>query len=311
MLSPASGHEKTPETPETPETTKTPETMIRPFSIHDPAFLARATESHGSGTLSWAARVVANGGAAPSETTLNALDVFWDALVAAGIDSKMKVVNIYAPDSLIACSTPYLVGTGSDPWTNIGPFTSSELTVDGLKGNGTSMAWNTGVLLETEFPAPSNSHGYTLYTFDALNQDKRDGGATDSGGVEQLHHLALSSTLLNYSTPSGTNVVSIANNLFAGYVCMMRVSSTDLEVYRANSGTAHALLGSYSGAKVGTLPAVRPFYVHGSNNVGTLAFPCSRRLSFMALHTHLTSGQSSDFFDAVQQLRTDLGGGYA
>jgi len=285
--------------------------MIRPFSIHDPAFLARANESHASNTLSWAARVVANGGAAPSENTLTALDTFWSALVAAGLDSKVKVVNVYAPDSLIACLTPYIVGTGSDPWGNMGPFTASELSVNGLKGNGTTMALDTGVLLETEFPAPSNSHGYTLYTFDGLNENKRDGGATDSGGVEQLHHLALATTSLNYSTPSAGNVVSVANNNFAGYVCMMRVSATDLEVYRANSGTAHALLGSYSGVKVGTLPAVRSFYVHGSNNVGTLAFACTRRLSFAALHDGLSSAESSDFFDAIQQLRTDLGGGYA
>lgn len=285
--------------------------MLRPLSIHDPAFLARASESNLAPTLDWAARVVANGGAAPAQATLDALDTFYSALVAAGLDSKMKVVNVYAPDSLTACLTPYFVGTGSDPWGNMGPFTSSELTVNGLKGNGTTMALDTGVLLETEFPAPSNSHGFTLYTFDGLNENKRDGGATDSGGVEQLHHLALATTNLNYSTPSAGNVVSVANNNFAGYVCMQRINSTDLEVYRANSGTAHALLGSYTGVKVGSLPAVRSFYVHGSNNVGTLAFACTRRLSFAALHDGLTSGESSDLFDAVQQLRTDFGGGYA
>lgn len=284
--------------------------MIRPFSIHDPAFLASAAGGPSPPVLSWSQRVVANGGAAPSQATLDALDTFYAALVAAGLDTKMKVVNVYAPDSLIACLTPFIVGTGSDPWGNIGPFTASELTVDGLKGDGTTMALDTGVLLETEFPAPSNSHGFTVYTFDGLNENKRDGGATDSGAVEQLHHLALASTLLNYSTPSGSNVVSVANNNFAGYVCMMRVNATTLEVYRANSGTAHALLGNAVGAKVGSLPAVRSFYVHASNNVGLLAFPCTRRLSFAALHDGLSSAESSDLFDAIQQLRTDFGGGY-
>lgn len=283
--------------------------MIRPFSIHDPAFLANAAGGPSPPVLSWSQRVVANGGAAPSQATLDALDTFYAALVAAGLDSKMIAVNVYAPDSLIACLTPFIVGPGNDPWTNLGGnFTASELTVDGLQGNGTNMGLDTGLILADD--VSDNDHGLTLYTFSAIDENKRDAGVLENGGAFQYHHIALASTLLNFNTPDAASTLSVANSTFGGYVCMQRIDATNINAYRANSGTAHALLGTQTNAQTGTLPATYSLYIHGSNEVGSLTFPCTRRLSFAAIHSSFSSTQSSDFFDAIQQLRTDFGGGF-
>ena len=58
-------------------------------------------------TTAWANLVVSNGGAVPSGPTLAAVDVWYKALVTAGIDSLMVNVGFFAPDSIIAARTPY------------------------------------------------------------------------------------------------------------------------------------------------------------------------------------------------------------
>jgi D-alanyl-D-alanine carboxypeptidase len=70
------------------------------------------------------------------------------------------------------------------------------------------------------------------------------------------------------------------------------------------------LLGTQTNAKTGTLPDTYPFYFHASNDAGVLSFPSTRSLSFAAIHEHLTAGEASDLYDAVQALRTSFGGGY-
>jgi hypothetical protein len=64
----------------------------------------------------WLARVVAAGGVAPAQTTYQGNDIFYNALVAAGIDSKIKIALLLAPDSLIAAATPLIKNTGNNSW---------------------------------------------------------------------------------------------------------------------------------------------------------------------------------------------------
>jgi hypothetical protein len=68
----------------------------------------------------WVTRVVANGGAMPSSTTINALQVFVAKLRSVGLWSKMLIINPLVSDNLIASITPLLKGNSSDPWANSG-----------------------------------------------------------------------------------------------------------------------------------------------------------------------------------------------
>ncbi len=86
-------------------------------------------------TSDWARRVVANGGAMPSQNTIIAMEVLRNSLEAQSLTNKIYTLCIFVPDSVIAASTPLVKIKGADPWTNSG-FVASDLNIQGLKGDG-------------------------------------------------------------------------------------------------------------------------------------------------------------------------------
>ena len=111
----------------------------------------------------WLTRVVANGGALPSNTTLNATSDFCYSLDTAGLTSLIIAVNTFVPDNLIASITPLIKNAGNDPWTN-NNFVAGDLNMDGLKGNGSNKYLATGLNPSVVFDGPlSASAGITLY----------------------------------------------------------------------------------------------------------------------------------------------------
>ena len=64
--------------------------------------------------VDWAARVVINGGAAPSSGTILALSKFCYCLDGKSLTSSMLGVCCFVPDSVIAAITPLIVGTGHE-----------------------------------------------------------------------------------------------------------------------------------------------------------------------------------------------------
>src|SRR5258705_1931242 len=113
----------------------------------------------------WANRVVANGGSAPSAGTKTALSTFVAGCKADAIWAKIFALNCFVPDNLIACFTPLVVGSGSDPWINSGGlFVNGDLSVNGLTGNASNNFLNTGILPST---MPSNLAGWSAYVYTA------------------------------------------------------------------------------------------------------------------------------------------------
>lgn len=284
------------------------------LNLRDPAFLKVIGGGGGGPTAGdiaaadWAARVVTNGGAAPGATSIAAQATFYDGLVTDGLLAKFYTLNCYAGDSLIACITPLIVGVGSDPWGN-GSFTVTQLSAAGLKGDGGLRWLDTNVNYATGI-ASANDFGTTIYLSTGANENLRDFGCNDGGYTNVwVCHTSLGTTLSTIDNFSGSNRIAVANSAWAGYLSMNRPDTTHLHVYKANSVTPHATLGSFVGASVGAAPNLKVF-LHASNQGGAPAFPCTKTFSFGALHTAMSSAESALLYARVQQLRTDMGGGY-
>ncbi len=261
----------------------------------------------------WAARVIVNGGILPSVATQQAIADFQCGLITDGLDTQMIAWNALVPDSLTAAITPQLVGVGLDPWTNIGPFVAGDLTVNGLVGNGTTKALDTGINPQGVFGAasPGTDCGLTFYCF--TNNDLLNAVAMgcDNGGFGQFSIIGNNSTQ-SFAYAYDLASVAAANQTgFTGYNSGNRTAANALALYQANSGTAHHTLVSSAVGNLGAA-AVPPYTIHVfcfANNTGNANFT-NQRLSFSAIHHGLSSAQSALFFARIQTLRTSLGGGF-
>ena len=254
----------------------------------------------------WAARVVANGGADPSAATKLAAATFWTGMIVQGLSSKVAWLSIYAPDSLIACLTPFIVGPGTDPITNNGPFVSGDLTVNGLAGNGTTKSLNPGISSNTLCPSAN------LGTMAVVSTT-----STDNNPVIGI--LLNNSKDFNIRTQFATNAYGSfwyggggigqigGSSGGAAYYMVTRTSKVLCTLYKAKTGFAHASIGTAT-YDMGTNDerGASGIYVHGGSN--TTESP--HRLSFALLSGEgWSAAQSSALFTLVQALRTTLGGG--
>jgi len=263
----------------------------------------------------WANRVVANGGAAPSAATLNALNTFCNTLDAQGLTPLMMDVCPFVPDNLIAAITPLIRSHGLDPWTNSN-FVLADLTVNGLIGNGTTKRLDVGFNPETIFrstAAVALTGGLTVYNMTAANAAGQEIGALTSGNGSalQMHvsHSAVGGNALCDCFNDTTMRINAANALWTGYLSTNRTALNAYSLYRANSVTPHASIGSVVGNNTLGGPNTDVSCFSGNNAGVPFAFS-AKRLSFAAIHRGLTATQSSNFFNAIQTLRTALGGGF-
>lgn len=265
------------------------------------------------GTLeanNWSARVVTNGGAAPAAATVTAMATFVDSLITGQIWTKMLAINPIAPDNLTAARTPLLLGISSSLWTNSN-FVAGDLTVNGLKGNGSNKKLTTGVLT-TELTA--SNHGWTVYGFDVVDTGS-DLGAYNATTGFSVNVFAAGNTWYDDSNNGGganNGRLSPANANWAGYTSCNRVSTSDQRIFIASSTKAHQQLALNSNVVPDELGAVnKEFYAWCFNNNGGTGLQFSaRRNSFYAFHLGLTLAESAVFYSAVQALRVALGGGY-
>jgi hypothetical protein len=260
----------------------------------------------------WAARVVTNGGAAPSAPTVAAISTFCYALDSASLTSQFLALNVFAPDNLTACMTPLIFNFGHDPWANLN-FVGGDLSVNGLKGDGASKYINTFVH-STNFVSSSNT-GVTIYGSVVSNTGVDFGFSTNDATHRILFILSQGSTTTG-QTPSG-NVggISVAT-LGAGYYSLNRVSTTDLRLFYAKAATPHAQQGAtYVTPDTTTFVGSNDFlpffglWLFDSGIMYSADFS-SNTLSFAAIHNGFSAAQSELLYAAVQALRTAFGGGF-
>lgn len=255
----------------------------------------------------WAARVVANGGAAPSIFTQIAISNFCGALDAAGITNLMIALSVFSPDSLTAAITPLIKNTGNDPWTN-NNFVEGDLTVNGLKADGASKYLNTGEVLTAPFAG--NEGGLSIYnTFVNYSSGLIEMG-TFNGSASGIRILAdsLGSAAFDCWNAAGGRLSGTPLTYGLGFISGSRTAASLSTLYTASSTQAFGSAGTNVNAQSAvTIPSC---YVFCSNNNGVASTFSYKRLSFAAIHHGLTSVQTEALFRAVQALRQQLNGGY-
>jgi hypothetical protein len=117
-------------------------------------------------------------------------------------------------------------------------------------------------------------------------------------------------TIFDFSNNS-TGRITVLNAGFKGFLSANRTTGTRSDIYIASSGTPFATLGSDINTQVGNAMPTQSFCVHGFKTTAAVRTANSdRTLSFAALHIGLSSAQAQSLFNAVQALRTALGGGF-
>jgi len=287
--------------------------MRHGIKLADGAFLgsvgyvasSTGTPLHSTAT-GWKTRATANGGS-PTDATVSALSTFCYALDAASITSKMLALNAYVADDLICCTTPLIVGVGSDPWTNIN-FAGGDLSIHGLSGGSGNEYLQTGVVASTSF-ASNAKGGITLYVTVNGNVAGIEAGCNGEADTDTFMLANYSGTTYWDCVGQGTGRISQANSGWTGYLSGNRTASNSTVIYRAKSSTPHEVLKSDT-TSADSAYAAREVYFHANNGKGVAILFSSNRLSFGAIHDGLTQSESSAFYAAVQALRTTLGGGY-
>lgn len=289
---------------------------VRRYALGDSSAAAAVLDSR---VTDWSNRVVANGAAAPSALTQLVLSTFVQSLTSSALLPKMITINCMVPDSLIACLTPFLRGPGNDLWVEHN-LVSGDLTVTGLKGNGSNKYADLGLdltlLSATGNGNPLSDLGLTLYMPDltsAVGTYVEAGVFSTSNSNNDFYLLPNINGTLFWTTggTSAGDVSTTAPNL-NGYYSGNRISASDNRIFFANSVNAHAQVGSTaSGASNGPISANMYILAGHNTALGGAADFVNRTISFFALHHGLTSAQSATFFNVVQSMRVGLGGGFA
>jgi len=261
--------------------------------------------------VDWVGRVKLNGGSQPSSKTVTAVNRFYIKLVQNDLLTKMKSVCCLVPDNLIASITPLIRGVGNNPWTNMN-FVASDLTVNGLVGNGTSKYLKTGIIPNSVF-SDNNSAGLTLYIHTGGNYESCDIGATDALWTNSFELFVDYSDGYSYFdcyALSGGRI-SGSNSAWTGFLSGNRTASNATIIYKANSSTALTTVASGSNAPTQVRPSYE-IYCFALDVANALSAPLmsARRLSFAAIHLGLSQAEANKFYSYIQALRTELGGGY-
>jgi len=280
----------------------------RRFSIND---VTNTSPYVNTAITNWTSRVTAAGGAAPSATTVNALMIFLKGLYDSNLYAKMININCFVPDNITAAITPLIatIGSGSVGVSNTwfsSSFTVANLSISGLTGGGGGYYLKTGVI-----PAAiaTNNIGLTLYNTISDTSNKNDFGVQVGGVDTQL--------LGNYQGAAywdcydgGAGRISgtpLTNGL--GYTSGNRISAVSSYIYKASSTVAHVSLAG-PGSTPNTPPTVYDIWAFCMNNSGGAFGETTKRFSFMGIHNGLTATESSTFFNLIQTMRTNIGGGY-
>jgi hypothetical protein len=264
----------------------------------------------------WQGRVTAAGGPIASQNTYDANDAFVAALAAAGITAKVKVANLFAPDSLSAARTPLIQGPGSGSWD----FSATNFLAGDLTINGLGDAANTAKALFTGF-APANfmtsgtNHGCVYISVDDTTFGSTEYGVNDGTGLNDFvinsHWTDKHTYAYNYAQPQFLDTGILSAGALLGYFCCSRTTTSRADLYYANSTNVHASKANNAILNGAVPPAVNIMFVFALNNNGALAQVSKKRISAATFGTGLLAAESLALFNAIQAFRQKIGGGFA
>jgi hypothetical protein len=273
---------------------------------------ASITAVVGPYTVTWAASVVTNGGSNPTSLEQASADRYYRRCIAAGLENLIYSEILVISSSLIGATTPFLfIGAGGAVWVNNGNrFVIGDLTINGLHGNGVDKYLTT--LLVPSTVLTSNSAGLVAYAYQTATAGA--GYAMGCSDNQNSNHFAL--VVLTASTTaycwrfinSGTDFTS--GTTARGFISMQRTAANLLKLYFANSTNAFAAVGTASNAQTGAATTTNGVWAFNADLSGGGTAPSDYTLSYSAITLGMTSVQAQAHYNAVQQLRTDIGGGF-
>ncbi len=265
--------------------------------------------------VDWYRKVQTNGGTLPSHYTVRAADRFYKGLVANNLLPMIKCCNIFAPESLTTALTPLICSSSvfNNPWTNTN-FVSGDLTINGLIGNSSNKYLNTGIACNSIFS--TSNMGVTMYV------------PENSAGVGHNYGCASNTSYTNdcvatlwvagagvfmdsYNTivTTGGRYTITQVAVWKGLLSMNRTATAVFNAYWHKPAAGFVLAQGPYTSTGGTVPT-QPMYAFASNNSTAAAFYSGDRMSFLAFHDGMTFEQASIFYNLIQSLRTEIGGGY-
>ncbi len=256
--------------------------------------------------VDWVGRIFANSGTI-GEKSVSAVNRFWTTLTQNNLTGKCKCLNPFIPDSLSGMMVPLVSISGSGNWINSG-FTSGDLTISGLIGNGTTKYVNTQF-----YPGHvigSGDGGFIAYVTVDVKANVNEAGCTDAGGANAMRlycHYGDNNTYYNMYGPNINTIITTGT--LVGYLGGFRTANTSFTAYHAAAASGHLVKITSAVSSTPVPSKVRPMYVFATNE-GTTANFSAKRLSFFAITNGLSSGESLIMYNAIQQLRMDFGGGY-
>lgn len=286
--------------------------LAQPFTVNDIAFLGQPPF-----ITDWAQRVVANGGAMPSQNSIVAMDTFRTGIINAGLSNKIYSLCVFVPDSLIAATTPLFKTYGADPWTNVN-FSVTNLSIEGLKGDGATKSLDTGVKLkDIQVRANGSAIGFTTIVSESeSNRLEYIMGQRDEVGDPLTLLLVSGGGSTEWYGTLTTATENITTNDFArvGYVSGNRWvegGQTNVAIFVASPLEAHKIIKSKvaalsSATTTSNTVTISCFaYKYANTNTGW----SSQRLSLAVIHDGFTQTESSNFWVLAQACRQSLGGG--
>lgn len=230
----------------------------------------------------------------------------WNTFVSAGIDAKTIAINIFAPDNLIACLTPFYHTAGNSLWVNHG-FVVGNLTTAGLVGNNSNYL-DSGVT-GSAFPS-DNSIGATMVTDGDASSGNFQNGSSNGALTTGIWLGRNTVTSKDTFATGGTSFATDASFKGAGFYSGSRIASNDIKLYYGTSAIAMSQIGSNTGAGASRDGNTMNVFSINLTGVSSNFSPCSDRISLMFWHWGLSSAETQIVFDAVKQMRGTLGGGF-
>ena len=260
----------------------------------------------------WANRVVANGGAMPSNATLTAVNTWYLGMVADGLDTLMIWLTFFAPDSLTAARTPFFKTAGLDPATN-NNFVAGDLTVNGLLGNAINKSLSYGINPSVSLSA--TNVGWSVYAPVTGSGGFTHGmstpvvAAVSFAGAAQDDLVGTADSFIGKTNGLTSVTVAPAGN---GFYSASRTAINAHIFYFVNSTNPLSIIGS-DGTNAGTgLPNSSNAMIFAQWDLQTSAVSdwSDDGYSIFAVHQALTMSQVQKFFTRCDTLRRAFGGGF-
>lgn len=273
---------------------------------------AAITSVVGPYTVTWAALVVTNGGTNPTSLEQASADRYYRRCLAAGLTTLILSDILMISSSLIGATTPFIfAGAGGQVWVNLSNrFVAGDLSINGLHGNGVDKYLVTPIVPSVAMT--NTSAGVVVYAYQTATLGS--GYAMACSDAQNSNHFGL--FVLTASTNAycwrfinaGTDFISAAPT-GRGFLSMQRTAANLLKMYWANSSTAFSAVGTASNAQTGAATNAALF-LFNADLTGGPATPSDYTISYAAATLGMTAAQAQSHYNNVQQLRTDLGGGF-